>query len=54
MHGHRNEVGERLVIEDREEAEQDHLDDVDRKRNLARFELGYWNTPPSGYDDVLR
>ena len=53
MHGHRDEVGESLVIEDREQAEKDHLNDVDRKWNLSRFELGYRDTSPSGYGEVL-
>ena len=53
MHGHGNEVGKSLVIEDGEQTEQDHLDDVGRERNLSRFELGYQNTPPSGYNEVF-
>ena len=53
MHGHRDEVGESLVIEDREQAEQDHLYDIDRKRNLSWFELGYWDTSPSGYGEMF-
>ena len=53
MNGHGNEIGKSLVIEDREQTEKDHLDDVGRERNLSRFELGYWNTSPSGYDEVF-
>lgn len=54
MHRHRNKVGEGLVIEDREQAEQDHLDDVGRKRDPPRFELRYWNASPFGYGEVFR
>ena len=53
MHGHGNEVGKSLVIEDGEQTEKDHLDEVGRERNLSRFKLGYWNTPPSGYDEMF-
>lgn len=53
MHRHWNKVGESLVIEDREQAEQDHLGDVDRERNLSRLELGYGNTSPPGYGEVF-
>lgn len=53
MHGHRNEVRKSLVIEDREQTEKDHLDDVGRERNLSRFEPGYRNTSPPDYDKVF-
>jgi hypothetical protein len=53
MHGHGNEVGKSLVIEDREQTKKDHLDDVGRERDLSRFEFGYWNTSPPDYDEVF-
>ena len=53
MHGHGNKVGKGLVIEDREQTEKDHLDNVGREWNLSWFELRYRNTSPPGYDEVL-
>jgi hypothetical protein len=40
MHGHGNKVGEGLVIEDREQAEQDHLDGVAESGTCRGLSLG--------------
>lgn len=53
MHWHGDKVGESLVIEDGKQTVEDHLDEVNRERNLSWFELGYWNTSPPGYGEMF-